>query len=108
MALDVLDTGFALRLVGQTILTHIAGAACFSVGRGEPHVHSKLGHFDVGQEVIERIALNHVEMAGEIVRFAAAEGTPWLLEATLSGDDDNATITLKALDPALNLSLIHI
>jgi alpha-glucosidase len=72
MALDALDTGFALRLGGQTILTHIAGAPCFSVGRGEPHVHSKLGHFDVSQEVIERIALNHVEVAGEIVHFAAA------------------------------------
>src|SRR5687768_6875965 len=102
MALDALDTGFALRLGGQTILTHSAGAPCVFVGRGVPDVHSKLGHFDVSQEVIERIALGHVDIAGDVVRFAAAPGSPWLLEATVSGDDGNAAITLTALDPALN------
>lgn len=102
MALDALDTGFALRLGGQTILTHSAGAPCFFVGRGVPHVHSKLGHFDVSQEVIERIGLGHVELAGDVVRFAAAPGAAWLLEATVSGDGDDAVIELRARDPSLN------
>ncbi len=76
MALDALDTGFALRLGGQVILTHSEGAPCFFVGRGVPHVHAKLGHFDVSQEVIERIALGRVEVAGDVVRFAEAAGSP--------------------------------
>ena len=90
MALDALDTGFALRLGGQAILSHSEGAPCFSVGRGVPHVHSKLGHFDVAQEVIERIALAHVEADGDVLRFAEAAGKPWLLEAAISGDGDDA------------------
>ena len=102
MALDALDTGFALRLGGQVILSHQGGAPCFFVGRGEAHVHSKLGHFDVSQDVIERIALEHVEVDGPVMRFAATAGSPWLLEATVSGDDDDAVLTLTALDPALN------
>src|SRR3990167_2723732 len=102
MALDALDTGFAIRLGGQTILTHSAGAPCFFVGRGVPQVHSKLGHFDVAQEMVERIALGHVEVTDKAARFAESAGTAWLLEATVSDDDGDATIALTALDPALN------
>ena len=51
MALEALDTGFAIRLGGRAILTHSEGTPCFAVGRGVPHVHAKLGHFDVSQEV---------------------------------------------------------
>ena len=102
MALEALDTGFAIRLGGRAILAHGDGAPCFAVGRGVPHVQARLGHFDVSQEVIERIALAHVEGDGDVLRFAEAAGKPWLLEATVSSDDEDAAIALTALDPALN------
>jgi hypothetical protein len=34
MAPEALDTGFAIRLGGTTILSHAAGAPCIAVGRG--------------------------------------------------------------------------
>lgn len=102
MALEPHDNGFALRLREQVILSHDNDTPCFFVGRGEPHVHARLGHFDLSQNLIERRALTHAEVEGNILRFAEYAGAPWLLEATVSGDGDDAVIALTALDPALN------
>ncbi|MGN6500616.1 MAG: alpha-glucosidase [Tsuneonella sp.] len=102
MILEALETGFTLSLGGKTILAHTAEAPCFRVGRGEAEVHGRLGHFDLSQRVLEEHALRHVEIDGAVARFAAAPGSPWLLEAEITVTGDDATIALRALDPALN------
>lgn len=102
MALEIRDDGFCLRLGDQEILAHSHTAPCFAVGRGVPHIHAQLGHFDVSQQVVDRVPLAHALVDGNRIKFAAAAGGPWLLEATVSGDDNNATITLNALDDTLN------
>ena len=110
MALDALDPGFALRLGGQAILTHSESAPCFSVGRGVPHVHSKLGHFDVAQEVIERITLRHVEVDGDVVRssldayFDGANGKG--LTELLNGKCQNVSEVMHRCVDVPNLRVI--
>ncbi|QKS01080.1 alpha-glucosidase [Sphingomonas sp. CL5.1] len=102
MALEAHDNGFALRLHEQVILSHDSDMPGFFVGRGEPHVHARLGHFDLSQDVIERRALTHAEVVGNSIRFAERAGTPWLLEATVSEEGADAVVALTALDPTLN------
>ncbi|QCI95718.1 alpha-glucosidase [Novosphingobium sp. EMRT-2] len=102
MAPDALDTGFAIRLGGTTILSHAAGAPCIAVGRGHAHVAARRGHFDVSQSDVERIALTHAEADGDRIRLAEHAGGPWLLELAVSIIGDDAVIVPKALDPTLN------
>ena len=102
MAPDALDTGFAIRLGGTTILSHAAGAPCIAVGRGHAHVAARRGHFDVSQSDVERIALTHAEADGDCIRLAEHAGGPWLLELTVSITGDDAVIMPRALDPTLN------
>jgi alpha-glucosidase len=102
MAPDALDTGFAIRLGGTTILSHVAGAPCIAVGRGQAHVAARRGHFDVSQSDVERIALTHAEVDGDRIRLAEHAGGPWLLELTVSITGDDAVIAPRALDPTLN------
>ena len=102
MAPDALDTGFAIRLGGTTILTHAAGAPCIAVGRGQAHVAARRGHFDVSQSAVERIVLAHAEVDGDRIRLAERAGGPWLLELAVSITGNDAVIALRALDPTLN------
>lgn len=102
MTVDARSTGFAIHPGGKTILAHDPRQPCLFVGRGEPHVHATLGHFDVSQELLARIPLTHAETSGAVTRFAAGEGEPWLLEVTVVSSGDDAVLELKALDPTLN------
>lgn len=102
MAPEALDTGFAIRLGGTTILSHAAGAPCIAVGRGHAHVAARRGHFDVSQSDVERIALTHAEADGDRIRLAEHAGGPWLLELAVSVTGDDAVIAPRALDPTLN------
>ena len=102
MTADRRDNVFAIEIDGKPILRHTPAVPCLFVGRGEAHVHARLGHFDLSQNIAERIALTHAETSGDVTRFAASEDGPWLLElkSTLRGSD--AVLELTALDPTLN------
>lgn len=102
MALEALDSGFAIIIDGKTIIDHRADAPAFFIGRGEAHVQGHRGHFDIAEDVIDRIALTHAEVSGATVRLAEQAGTPWLLELTVKAHGGDAEIALNAIDPSYN------
>ena len=102
MALEAFESGFELRLGRQTILRHSAEVPCLFVGSGDPHVEGARGHYHIEDHVIERVALRHAEVAGDVVRLAAHPGAPWQIELSFSSRDDDAEVGFLSLDPSIN------
>ncbi|MFV3126554.1 alpha-glucosidase [Niveispirillum sp. KHB5.9] len=97
--------GFDLILAGRPLLRHRPDAPCLYVGLGDPRVEMYHGHFDIEDNVIERVGLRHAAVThDDAIRIALsiAPSLPPLVMLTLSGGVQDASIRIDAVDPSLN------
>lgn len=90
MQLVETDGGFDLILAGRSILRHRSDAPCLYVGRGNPRVEMYHGHFDIEDNIEERVGLRHATLTCDHngsarIALSIASSLPPLVTLTLSG-----------------------
>ncbi|MFV3075894.1 alpha-glucosidase [Niveispirillum fermenti] len=98
--------GFDLTLAGRTILRHRQDEPCLYVGHGDPRVEMHHGHFDIEDQIVERLGLRHASIdrqdGATRIDLSQAAGLDPLASLILTGSDKGGAIRLEAHDPALN------
>lgn len=107
MQLVETDGGFDLILAGRSILRHRSNAPCLYVGRGDPRVEMYHGHFDIEDNVEERVGLRHAALTRDSdgsarIALSIAPSLPPLVTLTLSGGAQDARIRIDTMDGSLN------
>lgn len=107
MQLVETDGGFDLILAGRMILRHRSDAPCLYVGRGDPQVEMYHGHFDIEDNVEERVGLRHAALVRDskhstLITLSIAPALPPLVSLTLSGGVQEARIHIDVTDDSLN------
>src|SRR5580693_1050319 len=98
--------GFDLRLGDRLIVRHRTAAPMAFVGRGEPSVRMRKGHFQIDDYVTARIPLTQAVVmrsrAGVRIALSAEASEAPSLVLLVQGEADAATIAFEAADPSLN------
>ena len=95
MLIERTDSGFTLSVDGRVVARHSTESPFVSAGRGEETMAMYRGNFDISDHVIERGALVHVEIDGDVLRFSGDAG--WV-EMAVVGD----TLEMRAAAAGLN------
>ncbi|WP_062219636.1 alpha-glucosidase [Aureimonas sp. D3] len=90
--------GFSLVLSGKLVLTHSAAAPCLFVGQGQERMEMYRGNFDIEDYVVERVALRHAAISGDVIDLSPSPSEPARLRLRVEG----AALRFEALDPAIN------
>lgn len=98
MKLQKTSDGFILSINGTVVLQHSAASPCFYVGHGEERMDMYRGNFDIEDYVVERVALRHAAIDGNLIALSASEGQEPSLQVLLSCDD----LLLETKDPSIN------
>ncbi|KTQ92625.1 alpha-xylosidase [Aureimonas ureilytica] len=98
LVLAVEPDGFSLVLSGKLVLTHSAAAPCLFVGQGQERMEMYRGNFDIEDYVVERVALRHAAISGDVIDLSPSPSEPARLRLRVEG----AALRFEAIDPAIN------
>lgn len=98
LALTAEPDGFSLSVSGKLLLRHRADAPSLFVGRGEERMDMYRGNFDIEDYVVERVALRHATVSGNVIELSIGNGDVPRLRLIVEGN----TLRFEALDGSVN------
>ena len=106
MRLNPIDDGFDLELGGRLLIRHRSDAPFAFIGRGEPDIHMRRGHFQISDYVSDRTPLANVKITpdGDDYRlaFAAAPGFAPALMVHVTEESGRLVLRLESPDARAN------